>query len=38
MGNERDQRDWCEELAAVMRLLVRKLGEEVLIDATEDIA
>ena len=38
MGNQRDQRDGGEELAAVVRLLVGELGEEVFVDAPEDIA
>ena len=33
-----DQRDGCEELAAVMRLLVGELGEKVLVDAPEHVA
>ena len=33
-----DQRDRREELAAVMRLLVGELGEEVLVDAPEHVA
>ena len=38
MGNERDQGDGGEELAGVVGLLVGKLGEEVFVDAAEDIA
>ena len=38
VGDERDQRHRREELAAVVRLLIRELGEEVLVDAPEDVA
>jgi len=38
VGDERDQRDGGEELAAVVGLLVGELGEEVFVDAAEDIA
>ena len=37
-GDERDQRDGGEELAAIVRLLVGEAGEEVLVDAAEDVA
>jgi hypothetical protein len=37
VGDERDQRHGREELAAVVRLLVGELPEEVLVDAAEDV-
>ena len=38
VGDERDQRDRREELAAVVGLLVGELGEEVFVDAAEHVA
>ena len=38
MGDQRYQREGGEELAAVVSLLIGELGEEVLVDATEDVA
>ena len=36
--DQRDKRDGCEEFPAVMGFLVCELSEEILVDATEDIA
>ena len=38
VGDQRHQRDGREELTAVVRLLVGELGEEVFVDAPEDVA
>ena len=38
VGDQRDQGDGGEEFAAVMGLLVREPGQEVLVDAAEDVA
>jgi len=37
VGDQRDQRNRGEELAAVVGLLVGELGQEILVDAAEDI-
>ena len=38
MGNQGNQRNRGEELAAVVGLLVGELSEEILVDATEDVS
>ncbi|GBE13912.1 hypothetical protein BMS3Abin13_02227 [bacterium BMS3Abin13] len=37
MGDQGNKGDWGEELAAVMGLLVGKLGKEIFVDAAEYI-